>query len=185
MESKLCWSVSWLQNRGFEVDCPGGHEGWMQSNPLMNGATFREQEWRETRGKIGGGQSKCEVCHPRWWCTVCRGRGTIHAKTVPRPSGGTQGRSHTPESVTHPPDHEFHLQPAHVPREDEGGTKGAAASTGTGSGRQEPCHLQSHVARLRWQHLPDCTAHARGDQHNNRLLCRRLQSLSQVWNSLF
>ena len=27
MESKLCWTGSWLRNRGFEVDCPGGHEG--------------------------------------------------------------------------------------------------------------------------------------------------------------
>ena len=26
MESKLCWTGSWLRNRGFEVDCPGGHE---------------------------------------------------------------------------------------------------------------------------------------------------------------
>ena len=28
IESKLCWTGSWLRNRGFEVDCPGaGHEG--------------------------------------------------------------------------------------------------------------------------------------------------------------
>ena len=52
-----------------------------------------------------------------------------------------QGRSHTPESITDLPDHEFHLQPAHALREDEGGTKGAAASTGTGSGRQESCYI--------------------------------------------
>ncbi len=27
MESKLCWRGSWLRNRGFDADCPGGHEG--------------------------------------------------------------------------------------------------------------------------------------------------------------
>lgn len=27
MESKLCWTGSWLRNRGFTVQCPGGHEG--------------------------------------------------------------------------------------------------------------------------------------------------------------
>lgn len=27
MDNKLCWTGSWLRNRGFAVDCPGGHEG--------------------------------------------------------------------------------------------------------------------------------------------------------------
>ena len=27
IENKLCWTGSWLRNRGFAVYCPGGHEG--------------------------------------------------------------------------------------------------------------------------------------------------------------
>lgn len=33
MENKLCWTGSWLRNRGFTVHCPGGHEGCTATLP--------------------------------------------------------------------------------------------------------------------------------------------------------
>ena len=27
MQNKLCWTGSWLRNKGFNIQCPGGHEG--------------------------------------------------------------------------------------------------------------------------------------------------------------
>ena len=25
MQNKLCWTGAWLRNKGFDVECPGGH----------------------------------------------------------------------------------------------------------------------------------------------------------------
>lgn len=36
MENKLCWTGSWLRNRGFAVHCPGGHEGCTATLPAAD-----------------------------------------------------------------------------------------------------------------------------------------------------
>lgn len=33
LESKLCWTGSWLRNKGYAVHCPGGHEGCTATIP--------------------------------------------------------------------------------------------------------------------------------------------------------
>ena len=35
VENKLCWTGAWLQNRGFDVLCPGGHAGCTSTVPYL------------------------------------------------------------------------------------------------------------------------------------------------------
>lgn len=35
IENKLCWTAAWLTNRGFDVECPGGHAGCTANLPYL------------------------------------------------------------------------------------------------------------------------------------------------------
>ena len=146
------------QEQGFWRELSWRGARGMHNNPVANEATFRAQNWRETRRKICGGQSKREIVATDGDAQSAEGVALVMQKLLSNQRVERKADPiHLGQSVIRQTTSSTFSQRKKTmfPGNKKRGTKGAAATTGTGSGRQEPCHLQHHVARLRWQHRTD------------------------------
>ncbi|MES9882642.1 MAG: hypothetical protein ABW185_17390 [Sedimenticola sp.] len=98
VENKLCWTGAWLRGEGYEVQCPGGHEGCtanlaavaphsefemgkaMAENIFMKGMLVRYAVTDGDAKSAAGFNSFCSKLIPQW--KVTRMADTVHLSST-------------------------------------------------------------------------------------------------------